>query len=176
MADLSVDISKLPDEIRDKLAELDLELSEGDITQKGYEKKRSRLLTPYIAQQQPQVLVCPRTQWKRRRGQVSIDRRRWTLGSREIIMSCGTIRLRSTTRVKRRGHLESGPRIDEFGTDIEVLGLVDTGGHIWRYVVQQAFRQCADRVATAAAVDSSPETDALIAASLTMRSDTTQVS
>lgn len=29
MADLSVDISKLPDEIRDKLAELDLELSEG---------------------------------------------------------------------------------------------------------------------------------------------------
>lgn len=29
MADLSVDISKLPDEIRDKLAELELELSEG---------------------------------------------------------------------------------------------------------------------------------------------------
>lgn len=29
MADLSVDITKLPDEIRDKLAELDLELSEG---------------------------------------------------------------------------------------------------------------------------------------------------
>ncbi|XP_050559899.1 disco-interacting protein 2 isoform X21 [Spodoptera frugiperda] len=54
MADLSVDISKLPDEIRDKLAELDLELSEGDITQKGYEKKRARLLTPYIPQQQPQ--------------------------------------------------------------------------------------------------------------------------
>ncbi|CAB3226259.1 unnamed protein product [Arctia plantaginis] len=54
MADLSVDISKLPDEIRDKLAELDLELSEGDITQKGYEKKRTRLLTPYIPQQQPQ--------------------------------------------------------------------------------------------------------------------------
>ncbi|XP_032527884.1 disco-interacting protein 2 isoform X2 [Danaus plexippus] len=54
MADLSVDISKLPDEIRDKLAELDLELSEGDITQKGYEKKRTRLLSPYIAQHQPQ--------------------------------------------------------------------------------------------------------------------------
>ncbi|OWR50493.1 disco-interacting protein 2 B-A [Danaus plexippus plexippus] len=55
MADLSVDISKLPDEIRDKLAELDLELSEGDITQKGYEKKRTRLLSPYIAQHQPQA-------------------------------------------------------------------------------------------------------------------------
>ncbi|CAK1554626.1 unnamed protein product [Leptosia nina] len=56
MADLiyqSLDISNLPDDIRDKLAELDLELSEGDITQKGYEKKRTRLLAPYIAQQQP---------------------------------------------------------------------------------------------------------------------------
>lgn len=29
MADLSVDILKLPEDIRDKLAELDLELSEG---------------------------------------------------------------------------------------------------------------------------------------------------
>lgn len=29
MAELTVDVSKLPDEIRDKLAELDLELSEG---------------------------------------------------------------------------------------------------------------------------------------------------
>ncbi|XP_072930809.1 disco-interacting protein 2 isoform X2 [Epargyreus clarus] len=54
MADLSVDVSKLPDEIKDKLAELDLELSEGDITQKGYEKKRTRLLAPFVAQQQPQ--------------------------------------------------------------------------------------------------------------------------
>lgn len=31
MADLSVDMSNLPDEIRDKLAELDLELSEGKL-------------------------------------------------------------------------------------------------------------------------------------------------
>lgn len=29
MADLSIDVSKLPDDIRDKLAELELELSEG---------------------------------------------------------------------------------------------------------------------------------------------------
>lgn len=29
MADLSVDILKLPEDVRDKLAELDLELSEG---------------------------------------------------------------------------------------------------------------------------------------------------
>lgn len=30
MADLSVDVSKLPEDVRDKLAELDLELSEGN--------------------------------------------------------------------------------------------------------------------------------------------------
>ncbi|KAM9804649.1 disco-interacting protein 2 homolog A isoform 5-T5 [Neosynchiropus ocellatus] len=40
----------LPVEVREKLAELELELSEGDITQKGYEKKRSKLLAPYIPQ------------------------------------------------------------------------------------------------------------------------------
>jgi len=45
---MSFDAERLPDEIRAKLAELDLELSEGDITQKGYEKKKSRLLEPYI--------------------------------------------------------------------------------------------------------------------------------
>ncbi|ELT90261.1 hypothetical protein CAPTEDRAFT_205040 [Capitella teleta] len=47
MADVNIDVSKLPSEIRGKLAELDLELSEGDITQKGYEKKKHRLLSPY---------------------------------------------------------------------------------------------------------------------------------
>uniref|UniRef100_A0A8C4IW07 Disco-interacting protein 2 homolog Bb n=1 Tax=Dicentrarchus labrax TaxID=13489 RepID=A0A8C4IW07_DICLA len=44
MADRGVDLSALPKEVRDQLAELDLELSEGDITQKGYEKKRTKLL------------------------------------------------------------------------------------------------------------------------------------
>lgn len=48
MADRSVDLSALPKEVRDQLAELDLELSEGDITQKGYEKKKTKLLAPYI--------------------------------------------------------------------------------------------------------------------------------
>ncbi|EFO97049.1 hypothetical protein CRE_25896 [Caenorhabditis remanei] len=37
----------LPDEIREKLAELELELSEGDITKKGYDKKRDALLAPF---------------------------------------------------------------------------------------------------------------------------------
>ncbi|XP_063240397.1 disco-interacting protein 2 isoform X6 [Bacillus rossius redtenbacheri] len=51
MAEFNIDISKLPEDVRDKLAELDLELSEGDITQKGYEKKRTRLLAPYVPKQ-----------------------------------------------------------------------------------------------------------------------------
>ncbi|XP_035565080.1 disco-interacting protein 2 homolog A isoform X7 [Canis lupus baileyi] len=38
----------LPPEVRESLAELELELSEGDITQKGYEKKRAKLLARYI--------------------------------------------------------------------------------------------------------------------------------
>ncbi|XP_037380727.1 disco-interacting protein 2 homolog A isoform X3 [Talpa occidentalis] len=37
----------LPAELRESLAELELELSEGDITQKGYEKKRAKLLAGY---------------------------------------------------------------------------------------------------------------------------------
>lgn len=48
MADQCIDVTSLPIEIREKLAELELELSEGDITQKGYEKKRARLLAPYL--------------------------------------------------------------------------------------------------------------------------------
>ncbi|XP_047185871.1 disco-interacting protein 2 homolog C-like isoform X1 [Scophthalmus maximus] len=40
--------SPIPLEIRARLAELELELSEGDITQKGYEKKRSKLIRAYV--------------------------------------------------------------------------------------------------------------------------------
>ncbi|CAG0916937.1 unnamed protein product [Notodromas monacha] len=43
-----IDVSKLPNEIREKLAELELELSEGDITRKGYEKKKTKLLAAFI--------------------------------------------------------------------------------------------------------------------------------
>ncbi|XP_033354907.1 disco-interacting protein 2 isoform X10 [Bombus vosnesenskii] len=51
MAEFNIDIGKLPEDVREKLAELDLELSEGDITQKGYEKKRTRLLQQYASKQ-----------------------------------------------------------------------------------------------------------------------------
>ncbi|XP_078121165.1 disco-interacting protein 2 homolog C isoform X1 [Sander vitreus] len=40
----------LPAEVRARLAELELELSEGDITQKGYEKKRSKLIGAFFPQ------------------------------------------------------------------------------------------------------------------------------
>ncbi|XP_033855726.1 disco-interacting protein 2 homolog C isoform X17 [Acipenser ruthenus] len=44
------DTLPLPLEVRARLAELELELSEGDITQKGYEKKRSKLIGAYLPQ------------------------------------------------------------------------------------------------------------------------------
>ncbi|VBB33053.1 unnamed protein product [Acanthocheilonema viteae] len=44
----AIDVSGLPSNVRERLAELDLELSEGDITQKGYDKKRHVLLGPYL--------------------------------------------------------------------------------------------------------------------------------
>uniref|UniRef100_A0A8C2FM61 Disco-interacting protein 2 homolog Ba n=1 Tax=Cyprinus carpio TaxID=7962 RepID=A0A8C2FM61_CYPCA len=52
MADRGVDLAALPKEVREHLAELELELSEGDITQKGYEKKRVKLLAPFVPQTQ----------------------------------------------------------------------------------------------------------------------------
>ncbi|XP_053468088.1 disco-interacting protein 2 homolog C isoform X2 [Ictalurus furcatus] len=44
------DALPLPLEVRARLAELELELSEGDITQKGYEKKRAKLISAYLPQ------------------------------------------------------------------------------------------------------------------------------
>uniref|UniRef100_UPI00358E3B9D disco-interacting protein 2 homolog C-like n=1 Tax=Myxine glutinosa TaxID=7769 RepID=UPI00358E3B9D len=45
---------ELPLEVRARLAHLELELSEGDLTRQGFEKKRFRLLSPYIALVEPQ--------------------------------------------------------------------------------------------------------------------------
>ncbi|KAF1768454.1 hypothetical protein GCK72_000266 [Caenorhabditis remanei] len=49
----------LPDEIREKLAELELELSEGDITKKGYDKKRDALLAPFKTTQNTVIALQP---------------------------------------------------------------------------------------------------------------------
>ena len=46
MGDL--DLQKLPANIKFELDQLELELLEGDITQKGYDKKRARLLEGYL--------------------------------------------------------------------------------------------------------------------------------
>ena len=54
-----IDLRTLPDNIRRALAELDLELSEGDITQKGYDKKRQRLLAPYVPTAEPSPTPPP---------------------------------------------------------------------------------------------------------------------
>ena len=43
----------LPPSVVKQLQELDTELAEGDITQKGYDKKRAKLLAPYVPQQPP---------------------------------------------------------------------------------------------------------------------------
>ncbi|XP_062518555.1 disco-interacting protein 2 homolog B-like [Corticium candelabrum] len=42
-----MDYSSVPPEVHQKLADLELELEEGDITQKGYEKRKAKLLEPY---------------------------------------------------------------------------------------------------------------------------------
>lgn len=43
-----VEMLRLPSDVRERLAELELELSEGDITQKGYDKKRQQLIAPFM--------------------------------------------------------------------------------------------------------------------------------
>ncbi|XP_030629546.1 disco-interacting protein 2 homolog C [Chanos chanos] len=72
------DTLQLPREVRARLAELELELSEGDITQKGYEKKRSKLLRPYLPHP-PGSDRCPVTpsssRYQRRRSSGSRDER-----------------------------------------------------------------------------------------------------
>lgn len=46
----------LPEEVWDKLRELQQELDEGDITSKGYEKKRAKLLEPYVNKAVPKSI------------------------------------------------------------------------------------------------------------------------
>ena len=46
-------IIAITEDVVEKIAELDLELSEGDITQKGYEKKKTKLLAPFLREKEP---------------------------------------------------------------------------------------------------------------------------
>jgi hypothetical protein len=43
-----LNLDKLPSNIKFELDQLELELLEGDITQKGYDKKKAKLLAPYL--------------------------------------------------------------------------------------------------------------------------------
>ncbi|XP_041928744.1 disco-interacting protein 2 homolog C-like isoform X2 [Alosa sapidissima] len=71
----------LPLEVRARLAELELELSEGDITQKGYEKKRAKLLRPFLPivpgaePHEHRTPITPSPRYHRRRSTGSRDER-----------------------------------------------------------------------------------------------------
>ncbi|XP_035285754.1 LOW QUALITY PROTEIN: disco-interacting protein 2 homolog C-like [Anguilla anguilla] len=80
------DTLALPLEVRARLAELELELSEGDITQKGYEKKRSKLIGAYLPQlpgvepslsqeRRPPITPSSSSRYHRRRSSGSRDER-----------------------------------------------------------------------------------------------------
>jgi len=86
MADRGLEGMALPLEVRARLAELELELSEGDITQKGYEKKRSKLIGAYLPQpprvdqalppeRRAPVTPASSTRYHRRRSSGSRDER-----------------------------------------------------------------------------------------------------
>ena len=45
-------LDKLPSNIRFELDQLELELLEGDLTQKGFDKKKGKLLAPYMSHDQ----------------------------------------------------------------------------------------------------------------------------
>lgn len=45
----TLNLDLLPSNVKFELDQLELELLEGDITQKGYDKKRSKLIEPYLS-------------------------------------------------------------------------------------------------------------------------------
>ncbi|KHN79102.1 Disco-interacting protein 2 [Toxocara canis] len=63
-----VEMLRLPSDVRERLAQLELELSEGDITQKGYDKKRQQLLAPFVNSQTNggKATASPKTKAHRR--------------------------------------------------------------------------------------------------------------
>ncbi|VDN01152.1 unnamed protein product [Thelazia callipaeda] len=65
----AVDISNLSSDVRERLAQLDLELSEGDITQKGYDKKRLLILGPYLQTPKKDTKIIPSPSTKAQRRQ-----------------------------------------------------------------------------------------------------------
>lgn len=54
----SLNLDLLPSNVKFELDQLELELLEGDITQKGYDKKRAKLIEPYL-----NLLVKPKDEY-----------------------------------------------------------------------------------------------------------------
>uniref|UniRef100_A0A8C2FJD1 Disco-interacting protein 2 homolog Bb n=1 Tax=Cyprinus carpio TaxID=7962 RepID=A0A8C2FJD1_CYPCA len=110
MAEPGVDVSALPQEVREQLAELDLELSEGDITQKGYEKKRAKVLAPYLTQ--TQNLVPPPAYDEQSPGPSSASASAPEPGPSNSSSSS------SRHRHTRRPHRSGGTRDERYRSDI----------------------------------------------------------
>uniref|UniRef100_A0A8C1K344 Disco-interacting protein 2 homolog Bb n=1 Tax=Cyprinus carpio TaxID=7962 RepID=A0A8C1K344_CYPCA len=110
MAEPDVDVSALPQEVREQLAELDLELSEGDITQKGYEKKRAKVLAPYLTQ--TQNLVPPPAYDEQSPGPSSASASAPEPGPSNSSSSS------SRHRHTRRPHRSGGTRDERYRSDI----------------------------------------------------------
>uniref|UniRef100_A0A0N5ARI5 DMAP-interaction domain-containing protein n=1 Tax=Syphacia muris TaxID=451379 RepID=A0A0N5ARI5_9BILA len=89
-----IDINRLPLEVREHLAQLDLELSEGDITQKGYDKKRNILLAPYLKGQTngTKVVASPSTKaYRRHQRRLTRDESRYHSGKEFISLKLALI-------------------------------------------------------------------------------------
>ncbi|KAB5583758.1 hypothetical protein PHYPO_G00099340, partial [Pangasianodon hypophthalmus] len=106
MAERPVDVCALPPEVREQLAELDLELSEGDITQKGYEKKRAKLLAPYTTQTQN---LTPPPQY---------DGQEPGPSSATVPSNASSSSSSSRHRRARRSHRSGGTRDERYRSDI----------------------------------------------------------
>ncbi|KAL3108583.1 hypothetical protein niasHT_015505 [Heterodera trifolii] len=87
-----VDVCQLPDEIRLKLAQLDLELSEGDLTEKGYEKRRQLLLKPILERQQNNRMAQTSASGANPRNVGTIERKRHRRGARDQLRYHSEIR------------------------------------------------------------------------------------
>ncbi|XP_040564455.1 disco-interacting protein 2 homolog A isoform X2 [Lepeophtheirus salmonis] len=91
---------RITQDVIEKLAELDLELSEGDITQKGYEKKRKKVLSPFLEEYNAQVALENQRQLQ----QSSIDESSEapSLTSTPSVTSCSGIATGTNTNNKAR--------------------------------------------------------------------------
>ncbi|XP_060054816.1 disco-interacting protein 2 homolog A isoform X3 [Erinaceus europaeus] len=73
----------LPPDLRASLAELELELSEGDITQKGYEKKKAKLLARYMPLTQVDPALPTETRIPAPMAAASRQQKQWPTNSRD---------------------------------------------------------------------------------------------